>query len=31
MAALAELGLDPAVRAEALAPPVFLDLARLLR
>ena len=30
VAALAELGLDPAVRAEALAPPVFLELARLL-
>ena len=27
---LTELGLDPAVRAEALAPPVFLDLTRLL-
>ena len=31
VAALAELGLDPAVRAEALAPPVFLELARLVR
>ena len=28
---LTALGLEPAVRAEALAPPVFLDLARLLR
>ncbi len=28
VAALAELGLDPSVRAEALAPPVFVDLAR---
>jgi 16S rRNA (adenine1518-N6/adenine1519-N6)-dimethyltransferase len=31
VAALAELGLDPAVRAEALAPPMFLELARLVR
>ena len=31
VAALAALGLDPAVRAEALAPPVFVELARLLR
>ena len=29
-AALAELGLDPAVRAEALPPPVFVELARLI-
>ena len=28
VAALAALGLDPAVRAEALAPPVFVELAR---
>jgi 16S rRNA (adenine1518-N6/adenine1519-N6)-dimethyltransferase len=31
VAGLAQLGLDPAVRAEALAPPVFLELARLVR
>jgi len=31
VAALAELGHDPAVRAEALPPPAFLELARLLR
>ena len=31
VAGLAALGLDPAARAEALAPPVFLELARLLR
>ena len=31
VAGLTALGLDPAVRAESLAPPVFLDLARLLR
>jgi 16S rRNA (adenine1518-N6/adenine1519-N6)-dimethyltransferase len=30
VAGLVELGLDPAVRAEALDPPVFLELARLL-
>ena len=31
VAGLTALGLDPAVRAEALAPPVFLELARLVR
>ena len=31
VAGLTALGLNPAARAESLAPPVFLDLARLLR